>query len=159
MSFRATLDIDGKTFEILECSSEVVQKSDSRGRPTSGVNGGIITLFLAGTSDDTFANWIMDPTSRKDGTITFFRIDQESKFKEIKFEGAYLTSLDESFITPEENLEELRVIVFYLHNTRDKRKYNRIFEFHSRTSMSYVMHCRLSAEKITIDGVEHDNQW
>jgi len=156
MSFKATLDLDGKTFEILEWSSELEQKMNTKGQPASGVKGGEMEMVLSGSSEGVFASWIIDPISKKDGTITLYRHDQDSKFKEIKFKGAYLINFTESFITPEDSRAEGRVVYLI---EKEQRRYDWIMRFHARTSMSYVMFCRISAEIITIDGVEHDNQW
>ncbi len=158
MSFKATLTIEGKSFDILEYRCLLEQQFDPKGRPASGVKGGDIDMILAGTADNTFSNWIVDPTSRKDGSITFFRIDQNSKFKEIKFKGAYLIRLTESCITPPADSQiESRIIDNVINKGRET--FDQIMRFHARTSMSYIIHCNLSAEKITIDGVDHDNQW
>lgn len=158
MSFKATLTIEGKSFDILECTSLLRQKHNAKGNPASGVTAGILHIILEGTADDTFAKWITDPTARKDGTIVYFRTDQDSKFKEIKFKSAYLIRLTESTIIPEDVRPD-HLAVGDAITPAQREKFNEIMTFHARTSMSYIMYCYISAEKITIDGVDHDNQW
>ncbi|MBS1948748.1 MAG: hypothetical protein JST47_13375 [Bacteroidetes bacterium] len=161
MSFKATIDVGGKTFELVHCESILEQKTDSAGRPSSGVHGGHIWIVVEGTADDTFGSWVTDPTKKQDGTITFFKIDQDSKFKEIEFKGAYLTYLIESFITDEDASDPKRLSGDELNF--DYKPVEIGFEIlesvQKRTNMSYLILCRLSAEKIKIDGVDHDNKW
>jgi hypothetical protein len=157
MSFKADLDLNGKTFEVLEFKSQLEQKYDQKGKPTSGVKGGSFYLIIAGTPEDTFAAWITDPTKKNDGTITMYRIDQNSKFKEYKFTGAYITRLIESFIIDDDINLQGRA----LHSTIPavQEVYEKVLSFQQRTQMSYIMYCEISAEKVTIDGVDHDNKW
>ncbi len=152
MSFKATLDIEDKTFELIYCASQLEQKTDGLGRPASGVRGGSIWLAIKGTSDDTFSAWASDPAKQQDGSITFFRFDQDAKFKKIEFKNAYLTDLVESFIAEEEfSREESR--------SMDDAHARLIRQIQQRTKISYIILCNISAEKIKIDGVEHDNKW
>lgn len=157
MAFKADLDLNGKTYEVLEFNSAFDQKHDNKGKPGSGVKGGLITIIIAGTADDTFSSWATDPTKTNDGTITLYRIDQNSKFKEYKFSGAYITKLCESFIVDNDIDYQSRAVRF--RNVDIEFDYIQTLSFHQRTQMSYVMFCEISAGKITIDGVDHDNKW
>jgi len=152
MSFKATLDIGDKTFDLMYCESKLEQKTDLFGRPASGVRGGSLWMMIKGTSDDTFSAWAVDPTKQQDGTITFFRIDQDAKFKRIEFKNAYLTDLVESFIADEDlsHLERRGI---------PDAQSKLIMQIQQRTRTSYIIFCNISAEKIKIDGVEHDNKW
>jgi hypothetical protein len=159
MSFKATIDVGGKTFELIHCESILTQKTDSAGRPSSGVHGGHIWIGVEGTDDDTFGSWVSDPTKKQDGTITFFKIDQDSKFKEIEFKGAYLSLMVESFITDEDISDSSKREYIHADIEEIQAAYELMNEIQKRTQMSYVIICRLSAEKIKIDGVDHDNKW
>ncbi len=159
MSFKATIDVGGKSFELIHCESVLEQKSDNQGRPVSGVHGGYIWIVVEGTDDDTFGSWITDPTKKQDGTIIFYRIDQDSKFKEIEFKGAYLTLMIESYIS-EEDLSDLSRREYIRSTTPEiQQAYDLMNEVQNRTGISYVIVGKLSAEKIKIDGVDHDNKW
>lgn len=159
MSFKATIDVGGKSFELIHCESILDQKTDPGGRPSSGVHGGHIWIAVEGTDDDTFGSWITDPTKKQDGTITFYKIDQDSKFKEIEFKGAYLTLMVESFITEEDVIDLARREGIHADVEEVQAAYDIMNEVQNRTKMSYIIVCRLSAEKIKIDGVDHDNKW
>ena len=158
MSFKAELDIGGKIFELRECRCSLRQVRDIQGKPDSGVRGGIIKMLFEGTEDDTFSSWICDPLKKESGSITLYRIDQESKFKQIEFEGAYLVNLIESFVTDNDisrlEWEEMAVADNDLRDT-----FEFIMENHLRTRSGYLVFCRISAEKIKIDGIKHDNRW
>lgn len=158
MSFKANLQVDGKDFELLECVCELSQKHDSSGRPASGVNAGFIRFIIEGTDDDTFGSWIADPTKKKDGKITLFRIDQDSKFKEIEFTGGYLFVLSESFVIDGDlGMFDDDDPVFT--DAAQHIVYRDVIRYQFRSRMSHVMLGKISAEKIKIDGVEHNNRW
>jgi hypothetical protein len=162
MSFKATLDIGGKSFELMECNCKLQQKYDSSGKPASGVRGGIIDLIMQGSDDDTFYSWMHEPTKKQDGKITLFRIDQESKFKEIEFKNAYIITIAESFIVDEQigyldrehMIDSLRIDGMVRINV-----YQDLLTCQTRTNRSYLIYCELSAEVVKIDGVEHNNKW
>jgi len=61
------------------------------------VKGGSISVQIVVTDDDSMVEWMIDPYKKQDGSITFMKIDQDSKLKEIKFTGAYLVGYSESF--------------------------------------------------------------
>ena len=160
MSFKATISVGGKTFDLIYCDSQLEQEFDSNNRPISGVVGGRIRVILDGTDDDTFGSWACDPTKKQDGTITFYRINQNSKFKEIEFKGAYLMHLVESFIVDDDIEDVFRTEeYYYAHNEELRKSYELVRAIQRKTGTSYVIFCQLSAEKVKIDGLEHDNKW
>jgi len=157
MASAVTLDLDGKSFDVLKCLCKCEQKFDQHGGPASGVAGGNLSLLLAGTAEDDFATWICDPLQTKDGTITFF-IDGSS-FKKIEFKNAFMIKMHESFHA--EGVPNLnrwdRFTEF--DNISENFIYEEVLDYHQRSGMSYMMQCSISAEKISIDGVDHDNHW
>jgi type VI secretion system TssD-like protein len=157
MPFKATLKIDENSYTVLELSSTLEQNYDKRGKPVSGVKGGLIQLLIEGTADDTFASWITHPETQKDGTITIDPDDPKSKFKKYEFKNAYMTRLNESFIVDPDVALQGRILPSFIEREQEVRE--KLFFFQTRTQMSYVMYCEISAEKITIDGVDHDNKW
>ncbi|MCY7352990.1 MAG: hypothetical protein LH606_20425 [Cytophagaceae bacterium] len=166
MSFQATLTVEGKTFNVLQCSHRISQKYE-RGKVTSGVRGGVIILIVEGTDEDLLGDWASGPTVKKDGDVTFNRIDQKSKFQKLEFEGAYATHYFE-FMTSK-NIDEQGVFESMADNITmdikndDKNETIRIMNvktlvrFAERTGMSNCILLRLSAEKIKLDGIDHQN--
>ncbi len=166
MSFRAELCVAGKTYNVYSCKSKFSQPMGNNGRPSSGVYGGFIAFTLEGTDDDALWDWIGDPVRKQDGTITFYRIDQDSKFKEIEFKGAYAITLCESFCESSQvaDLIESFEDLFSTDMTSNEEYLNRgvivdkhLINFHKRTRISYCKYFQISAERIKVDGVEHEN--
>jgi hypothetical protein len=162
MSFKATIEVDSKTFDLMECTCKLQQKYDSSGKPASGIRGGILDLIMHGTDDDTFYSWMHDPTKKQDGKITIFRIDQGSKFKEIEFKNAYIISIAESFIEDEQigYLDREHLINSLASDGLvNITVYQDVVACQTRTNSSYLIYCSISAEIVKIDGVEHNNKW
>jgi Hemolysin coregulated protein Hcp (TssD) len=166
MSFKCELKVADKTFEVIQCLLPVSQRRNQRGRPASGVRAEEIELILEGTDDGTLSTWMADPTKKQDGNITFFRIDQDSRFKEIDFEGAYMMTLVEYFTVGNRTADFLGMQTDYFSPEVDdievaddalKKSLNRLLYSQARTGMSYCTLVRISAERIKIDGVEHQN--
>ena len=167
MSFNGEFKVAGNTYSIIECSVPLYQKYDQKGKPASGVHSGRIRLILEGTDDGTLGNWMSDPTKKQDGKLSFFRVDQESTFKEISFEGAYIIALLENFTTDIEMsnalLTEEGTLNLDIGGSDDenkiwfKRRLKLLLASQHRTGMSYCMFVEITAEKIKIDGVEHQN--
>src|SRR4051812_6274337 len=103
MSFIATLEIEDKKFDVLECISEVNQEIDRKGKTISVVKGGNIRLVILGSDDELIPVWASDKTKKHDGKITMMGLDMESKYKEIEFKDAYVTWYAESYSTDHVN--------------------------------------------------------
>lgn len=97
MSFKAYLNLDGKDYRVLKCSYEFTQKVDAIGKPTSINYGGQIDLMVESTDSDVLPNWMMDNFERKGGTITYKKVDSDSKLKEVRFEDGYCVKYRENF--------------------------------------------------------------
>jgi hypothetical protein len=98
MSFQAILKVGGKEIELLTCNYSFGQTTNERGMPSSDVFAGGISMTFEATDDDTsLLEWMVDPRKVLDGSIVFKRINDESTFKEVKFEKAYCISFSESF--------------------------------------------------------------
>ena len=52
---------------------------------------------MASFNDALLMEWVTSDQKTMDGTITIYKIDEESKLKEIKFEKGYCISLNEFF--------------------------------------------------------------
>ena len=97
MAFKASLTVDGKTYNVLSCHYSFNQNVDSTGRPSSDVRGGSVSVTVESTDDNTIYNWMTDPHGFKDGKITFFKRDQDSKMKELEFKQAACINYSEAF--------------------------------------------------------------
>jgi hypothetical protein len=158
MSFLATLTVDGKDFNLLECISELEQKIDAKGLAISSVRGGNIRIVIDGTDDDTLPAWASDRTKKQDGTITFYKWDSQSKFKEIEFKDGYVTWFAESFIADDEyDLNFTEAMVYQ--EEGDEEIYEMVKRAHESFKSSYLIMAKISSRQITVDGVEHNKGW
>jgi hypothetical protein len=132
-SFSAELSIDGKTFPLLTVSYGLYQATDESGKPSSGVRTHLIQLRLTGSDDETLPTWAVDAQKRLDGKLTFFRIDEQSTFKELTFEQAYCVHYAERVAPADSNDQNL--------------------------PGSYLIEIGISPAVLKIGGTKHDNQW
>ncbi|MGA0560237.1 type VI secretion system tube protein TssD [Larkinella sp. VNQ87] len=167
MSFKATLTVEGKKFDVLQCTHTLVQKYQ-RGRTTSGVRGGVIILILDGTDDDLLGNWVSGTTVKKNGEIVFDRVDQRSSLQKLEFEDAYATFyfefMSRGYIDQVdamvEVLQETISVDITKENEYEQRVINntvKLLRFAERTRHSNCILIRLSAAKIKLDGIDHQN--
>lgn len=97
MAFKAMLDLDGKEFRLLHCSYSLGQNTDyTTGKPTSDVMGGQINAEFESTKEEKAFQLMIDPHKKFKGGIKFFKQDEDSPMKELKFEDAFLTGFSES---------------------------------------------------------------
>ncbi|MBF1097067.1 MAG: hypothetical protein HXL37_02080 [Riemerella sp.] len=97
MSFLSKLELDGGSYNILECSYEFTQSIDSMGKPQGMPKGGEIRIRIESMGNPDLLNWMLDHSQTKDGKIIFFRRDAMSKLQELKFEKAYCINFKEHF--------------------------------------------------------------
>ena len=167
MSFKATLTIDGKSFSVLQCAHFLQQKSE-RGKVTSGVHGGTITLIVDGTDEELLGSWASGPTAKKNGEIVFDRIDQQSALQKLEFEDAYATFyfelMSSQYISDVDVILDVFNDIFSLDTSTSNVYLDRmqnatktILRFAERTRNSNCILLRLSAAKIKLDGIDHKN--
>ncbi len=97
-SFSAQFSVDGgDPLDVISCTYSFGQATDEKGRPSSGVHGGTISLQIAAPDDDALVGWMIDPYKKSNGSIKFDKIDEASTMKEVKFEEGYLVAYSESF--------------------------------------------------------------
>ncbi|MBD2701067.1 hypothetical protein IC229_10510 [Spirosoma sp. BT702] len=167
MSFKATLTVEGKEFNVLQCTHTLSQKYE-KGRATSGVRGGVIIMILDGTDDDMLGDWATGPTTKKDGEIKFDRIDQQSTLQKLEFKEAYATLYFEfmasRYIDDLDGVMEAinaniatDIVKENLMLERLVNNTNTILRFANRTRVSNCILLRLSAGKIKLDGIDHQN--
>lgn len=97
MSFKAKLSLNGKEYNILDCSYDLFQQTDATGRPSSITRGGRIRLRVESTDDTSLSEWMFNNFERRDGSIKFLKRDNEATSKELKFSEGYLVKYQESF--------------------------------------------------------------
>ena len=133
MSFTADLKISGQTIPVLSSTFSLDQQVDHKGKVSSHVRGGSISVTFASTSDTTLFDLASDDDKRVDGSIVFYKDDGKSTMKELKFKNAYVVGYAESFTT-----------------------YNGDSDTHN---LPMNISVTFSAESITLGDVEFNNNW
>jgi hypothetical protein len=103
MSFKAKLKVAGKEVNILSCDYSLKQETDATGRPSAITRGGKINVTVESTGDTAFFEWMTNNFERKDGSIVFFKRDNDATLKELTFKEAYLVDYFEHFAAQGEN--------------------------------------------------------
>lgn len=103
MSFKAKLSLNGKEYNVLNCSYDLFQETDATGRPSSITRGGRIKLTVESTDDTSLAEWMFNNFERRDGSVKFLKRDNEATAKELKFTEGYMVKYIENFDSVGEN--------------------------------------------------------
>jgi hypothetical protein len=97
MSFLSKLELDGNTYNILECKYNFAQPVDGTGKPKGMPKGGEIMIKIESTGNPELLNWMLDHSQVKNGKIIFYRRDAMSKLQELIFEKAFCVNFTEYF--------------------------------------------------------------
>ena len=97
MSFLSKLELDGNTYNILECKYKFTQPVDETGKPNGIPEGGEILITIESTGNSELLTWMLDHNLVKNGKIIFYRRDAMSKLQELNFEKAYCIEFSEYF--------------------------------------------------------------
>lgn len=95
--FSAKFKIEGKEFKVLKFNYELDRDIDQTGRPAGDVRGGVVSLTIESSQETMFWDWMIDAFARKDGEIEFFKRDEPSPGKVVKFTEAYMIQYGENF--------------------------------------------------------------
>lgn len=98
MSFLAKLVLGSSEFNVLSADYEISQPTDSQNRPNGKPKGGIINLTLEASNKNDLAEWMLSPTMKKAGQLTFYRRDANSAMKTISFSDAFCVNYKEVFV-------------------------------------------------------------
>ena len=95
MSFRSSLNLGGKEYDVLDCSYSLKRDVDSKGRPSSNIYGGKITVRVESTEDTTILETMVNQFKPFNGSVVFKKGDEEGMMKELTFENAYIIEFAE----------------------------------------------------------------
>lgn len=119
--------------EVQTCFFELKRAIDQKGRPSAVTQGGVITVeIVSSDTDSPLADWMTNSYKEADGTLRFLDANKAT-LKTVEFSKARCIGYAERF-----------------DKTPDPR-------FPDRASMTLTL--TISAEKISISGAEHDNNW
>ena len=97
MSFLSKLTIDDESMNVLKCSFSFEQGADNTGRPSQKPRGGQISILIESTNKTDFLEWMISSNMTKSGEIIFYKRDNLSSLKTVKFSEAYCLSYNEDF--------------------------------------------------------------
>ena len=97
MYFKALLKLEGEEFEIIKASYELGRDTDAKGQPSNQVRGGKINFQVKSSAKTILWEWIINQYAQKDGEIEFYKRDDPSAAKVLKFEEAYIVHYEEDF--------------------------------------------------------------
>ena len=97
MSFKASLEIDGNSYKIINCNFNFTQPMGNNLKPNGNPLGGLLNVTLNMGRNLELAHWMFSPTQTKDGTVIFYKHDAMSKELAIAFKNAYCTNITGNF--------------------------------------------------------------
>ena len=101
MALRGKIEINSKTYDVVECAYDFHQSIDETGKPVSRPQGGTITFVIPATSDEDvfFYRWMFNKTEVHDGTFVFtvFVSDGKESYKTLEFTNAYCIAVKDYF--------------------------------------------------------------
>ncbi|WP_295842621.1 type VI secretion system tube protein TssD [uncultured Apibacter sp.] len=97
MSFKARLEVAGKTYNILNVNYSLAQETDPTGRPSSQTRGGRIEVTVESTGESDIFEWMTNSFERKDGKVIFVKRDSNATLKDLSFTDGYVVKYKENF--------------------------------------------------------------
>jgi hypothetical protein len=101
MSFKATLKFGSKEYDVLSISYAFSRDVDHKGRPSSSVYGGTLSVSIESTEDSTVLESMVNSKHKPiSGSVTFFKREEDkAKMKELTFTDGYVIAYSESLDT------------------------------------------------------------
>lgn len=97
-SFRATLEVSGKSADVLFSNIEFSRKTDSKGKPVTGILGGRLSVTIEASEDtsiiETMLNFQCKPIN---GKIAYIGQDKDVPLRTTEFYNAYVVFYKETF--------------------------------------------------------------
>jgi hypothetical protein len=96
-SFRASLSLGGKEFDVLYSDYAFSRDTDKKGMPSSNVYGGLVTLEIESTEDSSVVEAMLNSQFKSiEATISFKKTEEDSNLKQVIVKNAYLVYYKET---------------------------------------------------------------
>ena len=96
-SFRASIALGGKEFDVLATEYVFSRDTDKKGKIASGVYGGRVTVTIESTADTSIIEAMLNSQFKSvEATITFKKSEEDAKMKELIVKNAYIVHYKES---------------------------------------------------------------
>ena len=100
MAYQARLNFESKEFDVVRCECCIERSLDAKGRPSSDLYGGRITVEIESTADTTIFTHMATQFTSNSGTITFKK-DEVDVMKEMAWKNGYIIDLIEGMSNTE----------------------------------------------------------
>ena len=96
-SFRAHLELGGKEFDVLFSEYSFSRSTDKKGKVSSNVIGGRVTIEIESTEDTSVIESMLNSQFKSiSGKLVYKKTDEDSKMKEVEFKNSYLVHFKET---------------------------------------------------------------
>lgn len=107
MILELTLLIEEKEIPLIKCNYTFNRDIDTKGRPSSSIHGGTITVITEVSADTSIIELMIDRFKAIDGKIIFKQTDKDKVVKEIEFKNGYIIGYRETVDTKTPNFTEI----------------------------------------------------
>ncbi len=98
VGFTSTLTIGGKKFDVLSFGTSFSRDYDQKGRPSSAVRAGDMSLTIEITQNENLIDTMINAQNKSvDGKIEFWQSGKDGVFRTVDFKNGYITSYKEGF--------------------------------------------------------------
>ena len=140
-SFRATLEFAGKEYDVLYSEYEFSRTTDSKGKPSSNIQGGRVSVVIESTDDTATIEAMLNSQFKQvEGKIVYKKIEEDAKMKEIEFKNAYIVHYKE--------IEFKNAYIVHYKETLDVNN-----------DVPMTIALTFSAELINVGNAALDNRW
>jgi hypothetical protein len=95
MAFRAELQYEGDTFDVIRCNYTLKREVDSKGRPSTNLYGALLHITVESTTKVALFEKMASQFKPNSGTISFKKDDEDATLKELKWENGYIIKMEE----------------------------------------------------------------
>lgn len=96
-SFRASLELGGKQYDVLYSNYEFSRSTDSKGKPSSSISGGRVMVTIESTEDTSTIEAMLNSQFKAvEGKIVYKKTEEDAKMKEVEFKNAYIVHYKET---------------------------------------------------------------
>ncbi|WP_452223839.1 type VI secretion system tube protein TssD, partial [Lacinutrix chionoecetis] len=85
--------------------------ADNSGRPSQKPRGGQITILIESTNKTDFLEWMISSNMTKNGSVIFYKRDNMSSLKTVKFKDAYCLDYVEDFDAVSSQPLKTRIVI------------------------------------------------
>lgn len=102
----------GSEFDVLFAEYVFSRDTDKKGKPSSNVHGGRVTVEIESTEDTSVIESMVNSQFKTvEGKIIFKKSDEDAKMKEVEFKNAYLVYYKETMDVADDQPMKIRFTV------------------------------------------------